>query len=145
MEQYLGEMFSAILAALITYFSTRKRQKVDTKQIEVDVLEKSLKVIHADVVEPLSERFKLLQDDYSEINKQLIRLQNAINQMYKCRMLESCPIRVKLQDTKTSNRKGNSSRAGSNRPRDSTNRENNESNNDSDGDGNNDLDAGANQ
>ncbi|WP_165027085.1 hypothetical protein [Dysgonomonas sp. ZJ279] len=143
MDQYVGELFSAVVAALITYFSTRKRQKVDTKQIEVDVLEKALQVIQKDVVEPLTKRLALLQKENETTNKYLNKLQNAINKMYNCRSLSNCPIRIELQKPEGNNRKGNVIKSRANRPRDSTHREDNEGVDNSKDNGDNDTESGA--
>lgn len=143
MEQYIGEVLTAVVAALITYFSTRKKQKVDTKQIEVDVLEKSLQVLNKDVVEPLRHNLELLQLENQTIAKELKNLRNAINKMYSCRSLSNCPIRLELSKSEGGSRKTNVNRPGSNRPRDSTSRENDRSGNDSVGEGDNDSDSGS--
>lgn len=131
MEQYVTEALMLILGALVGWLPNRKKQKVDTKQIEVDVLEKSLQVLNKDVVKPLRDNLELLQIDNAEINKQLTILKNAINKMYSCRFLSTCPIRIELSKSEGSNRKGNTSRPRSNRPRDSTNRDNDQSGDDS--------------
>lgn len=145
MEQYISEAVMLILGAILGWLPNRKKQKVDTKQIEVEVLEKALQVLQKDVVSPLTNRLVSLQEENETISKTLKKLQNAINQMYKCRLLESCPIRFQLQGTKTTDRKGSSSRPGSNRPRDSTDRENNESDNNTGGDSYDDTELGADQ
>lgn len=145
MEQYLGEVLTGVVTALITYFSTRKKNKVDTKQIEVDVLEKSLQVLNKDVVQPLRENLELLQDDYSVITQKLNTLQNAINKMYSCRSLSACPIRIELSKSEKPNRKGNSNRTRGNRPRDSTSGEDNEAVNDTSDNGEPDSDGGSNK
>lgn len=131
MEQYITEALMLILGALVGWFPNRKKQKVDTKQIEVEVLEKALIVIEKNVVEPLTNRFILLQTENDITNQNLKKLQNAINKMYNCRSLSNCPIRIELSKPEGNNRKGNAGRPRANRPRDSTNRDNDQSGDDS--------------
>ncbi|MFV0329665.1 MAG: hypothetical protein ACK5KL_07570, partial [Dysgonomonas sp.] len=88
MEQYISEAVMLILGAFLGWLPNRKKQKVDTKQIEVDVLEKSLQVLDKNVVQPLLRNMELLQNDNASISQQLNVLKNAINKMYKCRTLD---------------------------------------------------------
>lgn len=131
MEQYISEAVMLILGAFLGWLPNRKKQKVDTKQIEVDVLEKSLQVLDKNVVQPLLKNMELLQEENASISQQLKVLKNAINKMYKCRTLDACPIRIELQKSEGGDRKGNSNRPPAYRPRDSTNREGSESGDDS--------------
>jgi len=100
LEQYIPELMTLVLGAFLGWFPNRKKQRVDTKQIEVDVLEKSLQVLHKDVVEPLTARFVLLQEDYGNVLVQLKQLRNAIEKMHNCRYVNECPIRRELQNDK---------------------------------------------
>ena len=100
MEQYISELIMLVVGAFVGWFPNRKKQRVDTKQIEVEVLEKAIQVLNKDVVDPLTDRFSSLQDDYSKLLKELRCLKNAINKAYNCRYVASCPIRDELQNNK---------------------------------------------
>ncbi len=127
-EQYIGELIVAIGSAATTWLISRKKQKVDTKKIEIEILEKSLQILNKDVVEPLQDRLVLLQNDYTSLNKNLKRLQDAINKMYNCRLLPSCPIRAELQKQENSVRKGNNRKQPTNRQREPVCRADDEAN-----------------
>ena len=131
MEQYISEALMLILGTFLGWFPNRKKQKVDTKEIEVQVLEKAIQVLNKDVVDPLRENMKLLQADNDKFLKQLKRLQHAINQMYKCRIVDTCPIRVELQKSERANRKGHDNRPPTYRARDSTDNERDKAGDDS--------------
>lgn len=143
MEQYISEAVMLILGAFLGWFPNRKKQKVDTKQIEVQVLENALQVLNKDVVEPLRENQRLLLEDYNKLSIQFKKLQHAISQMYKCRTLDSCPIRFELQKHEGVDRKGYDNRPTAYRARDSTRRENNKGDNDSSDNSDTDTDRGA--
>lgn len=143
MEQYITEALMLILGALVGWFPNRKKQKVDTKQIEVEVLEKSLQILNKDVVEPLRNNLELLRSEYTELNNRLKKFQDAINKMYNCRNLAGCPIRIELQKSENNNRRGNTDKQRANRPRDSTRGENGESNNHAPDNGDGDTEQGA--
>jgi hypothetical protein len=100
-EQYISEIVMLVVGALVGWFPNRKKQRVDVRQIEVDVLEKAIQVLNNDVVEPLTGRFTSLQDDYSKLLKEIRCLKNAINKAYNCRHVADCPIRNELQSGKT--------------------------------------------
>lgn len=137
MEQYISEAVMLILGAVLGWFPNRKKQKVDTKQIEVQVLENALQVLNKDVVEPLRENQRLLQEDYTKLNVKFKILQDALSQMYKCRIAHSCPIRLQLQKSEGLDGKGYDNRPPTYRARDSTNREGSESGDDSSDDSDN--------
>lgn len=99
-EQYISEIVMLVVGALVGWFPNRKKQRVDVRQIEVDVLEKAIQVLNKDVVEPLTDRFTDLQGDYSKLLKELRCLKNAINKAYNCRYVASCPIRDELQNNR---------------------------------------------
>lgn len=126
MEQYITEILVLIVGAFVGWFPNRKKQKVDTKQIEVDVLEKSLQVLNKDVVQPLRDNLELLRVEYSELSKDFKKIKNAVNKMYSCRHLTSCPISLELQksDKNNGNRKGNGGKPTTNRQREPVDREN---------------------
>ncbi len=124
LEQYIPELMTLVLGAFLGWFPNRKKQRVDTKQIEVDVLEKSLQVLHKDVVEPLTARFVLLQEDYGNVLVQLKQLRNAIEKMHNCRYVNECPIRRELQNDKANGNTHYRRRTPTNRQREPDGREN---------------------
>ncbi len=131
LEQYIPELMTLVLGAFLGWFPNRKKQRVDTKQIEVDVLEKSLQVLHKDVVEPLTERFVLLQNDYNDVLTQLKLLKNAIEKMHNCRFVADCPIRFELQNRQNGNRQGYRRQPTTNRQREPDRREDRDPDHDS--------------
>ena len=125
MEQYITEILVLIVGAFVGWFPNRKKQKVDTKQIEVDVLEKALQVLNKDVVQPLRDNLELLRVENSGISKELKTLKNAVNKMYTCRSLSNCPIRIELQKPdKNNGRKGSNAKPTTNRQREPSGGEN---------------------
>jgi Flp pilus assembly protein TadB len=99
-DYYLGEMLVAAASGLIAWFASRRQQKNETRRIEVDVLEKALQVINKDVVEPLEERLGKAQEDLKRLSESFKKLQHAINKIYECRYLSSCPVGAELQRQK---------------------------------------------
>lgn len=126
LEQYVGEALVALISVITGWAIGLKRQRVDTKKIEVEVLEKSLQVMQKDVVEPLRASLGIVQNHYSELSKNFDTLKNAVNKMYNCRSLSNCPIRVELQksDKNNGNRKARNGKPPTNRQREPSGREN---------------------
>ncbi len=95
--RYLPEALMLVLGALVGWFPTRRKQRADTRRVEIEVLEAAIKTLNTTVVEPLAARLNTLQDDYEELIEELRRLKNAINKAYNCKHITSCPIRDELQ------------------------------------------------
>lgn len=117
LEQYIGELMVAIISTSTTWFITRHKQRADTKKIEVEVLEKALQVLNADVVLPLRVELKKVQGENVTISYELKKLRNAIAKLYNCRWLDACPIRVELRRQEDSDRKGQKRQQPTNRQR----------------------------
>lgn len=96
-EQYIGELIVAIGTAATTWMISRKKQQVDTKKIEVEVLEKAIQVINKDVVAPLRESLVLQQRETESISQKLKKLQHAVSKIYNCNYLHLCPVRSWLR------------------------------------------------
>lgn len=121
-EQYISEIVMLVVGALVGWFPNRKRQHVDIRQIEVDVLEKAIQVLNNDVVTPMTDRFNVLQDDYSKLLKELRCLKNAINKAYTCRYVADCPIRGELQNNKAESKSRSRNKQSTNRQREPSDR-----------------------
>lgn len=130
-EQYIGEALVAVISLTTGWLVGLKKQRVDTKKIEVDVLEQALQVLQKDVVQPLRESLTIVQNENKELGLSLKKLQNAINKMYTCHALANCPIRIELSKSEGSNRKGRDQRQPTNRQREPVDRENDTTDNSS--------------
>lgn len=132
-EQYIGEAIVAIISVTTGWFVGLKKQKADTKKIEIEILEKSLEVVQTKVIEPLSERLAIAEESIKKISNERNKLYEAIEKMYKCRLFSTCPIRVELQKSNlyTTNRQGANSQRPTNRQREPVDETDDESGNDS--------------
>lgn len=117
LEAYIGQGILAIATAFAAWFFSRKRQKVDTRKVEVEVLENSLRVVEANVVKPLRDQIEYLQERDKSINLKLAKLQNALNKIYRCHFLHSCPVRNELQSPEKPHGKKGSGKVPTNRQR----------------------------
>jgi hypothetical protein len=117
LEQYIGELIVAAVTSAGTWVLTRHRQKVDTKRIEVDVLQKAIQVLNADVVTPLQHRLELSEDRYDKISTKLTKLQNAVSKRYSCRYLPVCPVCIELRNQEKRDRKDGRRKPSANRQR----------------------------
>ncbi|MDR3057758.1 MAG: hypothetical protein LBU84_06415 [Prevotella sp.] len=115
-----------VLGAVLGWLPNRNKNKADTRKVETEVLTTSLQTLRNDVVEPLRVELKTLREDYDSINKTLKTLQNAINKMYGCPALPSCPIRVELQK-QDRNGKNRKPKQPTNRQREPVDKDNDES------------------
>ncbi|WP_165043730.1 hypothetical protein [Dysgonomonas sp. ZJ709] len=116
-QPYVNEALMLILGAVLGWLPNRKKNKVDTKLIEVQVLEKAIQVINKDVVLPLRENQRLLLEDYESLRKTIIILRNAINKMHYCPAASNCPIKHELQKSEGINAKGTKRKPATNRQR----------------------------
>ena len=114
---YTGEVITLVAGGVIGWLSTFRRQRADTKQVEVDVLEKALMTINEKVVQPLTDRFSALQGDYETVLRELKQLRNAITKMYICRHVTDCPIKLELQVQQADDRKSKRRKQPTNRQR----------------------------
>ena len=94
---YIGEVIVAVVSAVIAWFAGRRQQKSEARRIEVEVLEKAIQVINRDVVTPLELRLKATQDELESVRQACKKLQYAINKIYDCNSLPSCPVINELQ------------------------------------------------
>lgn len=94
LEQYAGELIAfltGIAGVVIGKITNRKREKVDVQELEVRITDKLLKIIMADVVDPLREELAFSREE-------LKRFKNAYNKKHTCRSNADCPIYL-LKDT----------------------------------------------
>ena len=131
-----------ILGAVLGWLPRRRKDRADAKRVEVDVLEAAIQTLNRTVVDPLAERFNLLQDDYEKVIKELRLLKNAINKAYNCKHVAVCPVRVELQRQEKFTRPRNGGKHSTHRQREPCAADHAEAGNDSAENGDLDLDPG---
>ncbi len=66
-SEYGGEALRLFFASLVTWFFSRKKQKVEVQQKELDLVEKSLS-IYRNIIDNLEEIVKEKTDDNNRLN-----------------------------------------------------------------------------
>jgi Flp pilus assembly protein TadB len=94
---YIGEIAVAAISAMIAWVAGRRQQKSEARRIEVEVLEKAIQTIDRDVVSPLAQRLRETQQELEKLEKSCKQLQDAINKIYDCDSLPSCPVVAELR------------------------------------------------
>jgi hypothetical protein len=97
---FIGEIAVVAVSAVIAWFAGRRQQKVEARRMEVEVLEKAIQVINRDVIAPLEAHFEKALNELSEMKSTCEKLRHAINKMYNCGSLPSCPVDAELRRQK---------------------------------------------
>ena len=98
-EQYAGELIafiSGVVGVVLGKITTRKREKVDIKGLEVRITDKLLKIIMTDIVEPLRDELDITREE-------LKTFKNAFRKKHTCRNNADCPIVSELQKQQANN------------------------------------------
>lgn len=146
LEQYTGELIAfatGISGIVIGWLTKRKSEKASIKSMEVNIFEKMLQVINADVVDPLRKELAIVREEREEDRNEIKTLRDVLRKIHTCRNNANCPIVFELQKHENNKRKGTIRKPTTNRQREPGSGEDNEDDNNSTDNSETDIESGA--
>ncbi len=90
------------IVSLFTLRSTRKKSRAEALQAEMELGKNYVEEFTENIVNPLKEKVKDLENATNGLKREMARLRKAINKTNSCQWVDSCPVVRELQDTSNS-------------------------------------------
>ncbi len=87
------------IVSLFTLRSTRKKSRAEALQAEMELGKNYVEEFTENIVNPLKEKVKDLENATNGLKREMARLRKAINKTNSCQWVDSCPVVRELQDT----------------------------------------------
>lgn len=86
------------LISLLTLRSTRKKSRAEALQAEMELGRNYVEEFTENIVNPMKEKVKDLENATNGLKREMARLRKAINKTNSCQWVDSCPVVRELQD-----------------------------------------------